>query len=104
MSKLKLIFIFAVLMLITTYQLLLVAPVFAQDCDPDGSNPNCFTIIQPSGAGFKVEPGGGSSAEGNVGRLMRNVVTILFIVGGVGVVIYFIWGAVEWIFSGGDKE
>lgn len=69
------------------------------------------------GAGFDVKPPGGvgvgntpnidiksASAEKLVENIIVNVVNILFTIGGLGVVIYFVWGAVDWIFSGGDKE
>lgn len=46
----------------------------------------------------------GFSAEGIVQVILLNVITLFFAVGGIGVVIYFIWGAVDWILSAGDKE
>lgn len=45
-----------------------------------------------------------SSAEGSVQIIVLNVISLFFAVGGIGVIIYFIWGAVDWIMSGGDKE
>ncbi len=45
-----------------------------------------------------------SSAEGSIQTIILNVISLFFAVGGIGVVIYFIWGAVDWIMSGGDKE
>lgn len=84
---------------------LLLAPLFTVYAqNTSGDNPDSFRIVQPQGAGITVKTGTGSSAEGNVGMIMRNVVSLFFVAGGVGVVIYFLWGAVEWIFSGGDKE
>ena len=41
---------------------------------------------------------------GVVGTVLKNVISLLFIVGGIATLIYFIWGAVDWITSGGDKE
>lgn len=46
----------------------------------------------------------GMSAEKLVENIVVNVIGIFFAVGGIGVVIYFVWGAVDWILSGGDKE
>lgn len=45
-----------------------------------------------------------SSAEGSIQTIILNVISLFFAIGGIGVVIYFIWGAVDWIMSGGDKE
>lgn len=58
---------------------------------------------------FKLDNNGlgvptGGSAEGTVQTIILNVITLLFAIGGIGVVIYFIWGTVDWIMSGGDKE
>lgn len=39
-----------------------------------------------------------------LGTILSNVITIMFIVGGLGLVVYFLWGALDWIFAGGDKE
>lgn len=46
----------------------------------------------------------GPSAEGIIQTIVVNVIYLFFAVGGLGTVIYFIWGAVDWILSGGDKE
>ena len=45
-----------------------------------------------------------SSAEGSIQTIILNVISLFFAIGGIGVIIYFIWGAVDWIMSGGDKE
>lgn len=49
------------------------------------------------------QPGGVKMAT-PLGNILSNVITIMFIVGGLALVIYFIWGALDWILSGGDKE
>lgn len=94
------------LITILTFSFLFLFPLFSgvHAQNTGGDNPDSFQIVQPKGAGITVKTGTGSSAEGNVGMIMRNVVSLFFAVGAVGVVIYFLWGAVEWIFSGGDKE
>ena len=53
-------------------------------------------------AGYGVTAAG--SAEGIVQTIILNVIVLFFAIGGIGTVIYFIWGAVDWILSGGDKE
>lgn len=59
------------------------------------------TVTQKQGQGIQAQ---GASAEGIVQIILLNVITLFFAVGGIGVVIYFIWGAVDWIMAGGDKE
>lgn len=61
-------------------------------------------IKQKEGQGIPVKFGSTPNAEGIVQTIILNVITLFFAVGGIGVVIYFIWGAVDWIMSGGDKE
>ena len=39
-----------------------------------------------------------------VSSIIGRALDIITIVGSLAVVIYFIWGAAEWILSGGDKE
>lgn len=67
-----------------------------------------FLFKQPKGYGIEAltgNPGGDKGlAEGIVQTILINVIGIFFTVGGLGVVIYFVWGAVDWILSGGDKE
>lgn len=61
-----------------------------------------FSVKQQQGQGVSV--GQNSSAEGIVQTIVLNVITLFFAVGGIGVVVYFVWGAVDWILAGGDKE
>jgi hypothetical protein len=49
------------------------------------------------------QPGGVKTAT-PVGNILSNVLTIMFIIGGLALVVYFIWGALDWILAGGDKE
>lgn len=60
-----------------------------------------FDIKQQQGQGILI---GSSSAEGIVQVIIVNIITLFFAVGGIGVIVYFLWGAVDWIMSGGDKE
>lgn len=39
-----------------------------------------------------------------LGIVIQNVIFLFFTIGALGFIIYFIWGAVDWILSGGDKE
>ena len=62
-----------------------------------------FTIQPPdTNAGIKVPTD--ATKDTLVGTILKNVITIFFAVGGIGAVIYFLWGTVDWILSGGDKE
>lgn len=63
-----------------------------------------FSLTQPDGQGIAAGLGKTAQAEGIVQTIVLNVITIFYAVGGLGVVIYFVWGAVDWILSGGDKE
>lgn len=59
-----------------------------------------FNIKQQKGQGVATA----MSAESTVQIIIANVISLFFTIGGIGVVIYFVWGAVDWILSGGDKE
>lgn len=65
-----------------------------------------FNLKQPEGFGIKApfQQGETPHSEGLVETILLNVISLFFAVGGIGVVIYFIWGTVDWILSGGDKE
>ena len=62
-----------------------------------------FKITQPPGAGIPANKFGGD-ANASLGGLISNIITILFIVGGIAVVIMVVLGAVQYILAGGDKE
>lgn len=61
-------------------------------------------IKQGQGQGIPVKFASTPNAEGIVQTILLNVIGLFFAVGGIGVIIYFIWGAVDWVLSGGDKE
>jgi hypothetical protein len=63
-----------------------------------------FDFQQPTGFGVGAGIAKGAKAEGLVETIISNVISMLFAIGGLGVLVYFVWGAVDWIFSGGDKE
>lgn len=56
-----------------------------------------FGAAQPAGVKYS-DPGN------NPGDIISRAVTILMVVGAIGVLVMMLWGATEWIFSGGDKE
>jgi hypothetical protein len=80
-----------------------VSPVFAQG-QPTGMQTGKAQINlgnkQPAGMGIKVV----GNPNASVGTIVSNVVLIMFIIGGMAVLVFFIWGAFDWITSGGDKE
>lgn len=41
---------------------------------------------------------------GDIGEFINNGITLAFILAIIVVLVMFVWGAVQWIFSGGDKE
>lgn len=60
-----------------------------------------FTIKQPPGYGITV---GDKSADVLLETIITNAITVVFAIAAVLVIIFLIWGAIEWIISGGDKE
>ena len=60
-----------------------------------------FSIVQPSGAGIPV---GGKTASGILSTLITNVINIIFVISAIAIVVMVLWGAFEWIISGGNKE
>lgn len=58
-------------------------------------------IRQPDNAGPEVR---NTDADTLLGGIIRNAVTLVFTLASVTTVIMFLWGAVDWILSSGDKE
>lgn len=59
-------------------------------------------IRQPvENAGVQV---GKASADSLLGGVIRNAIVLIFSIASVSAVLVFLWGALDWIFSGGDKE
>lgn len=60
------------------------------------------------GLDAKKQPGGINLTSNNpdelLGSVFKNSIVLLFTVGALGFIIMFVWGAVDWILSGGDKE
>jgi len=52
----------------------------------------------------KTQPKQGLPVDTQINTVLTNAVTIIVVVGIIAVLFMFIWGALEWIFSGGDKE
>ncbi len=71
-----------------------VAPAFAQEPSPESSGIN----IQIA------EPEAGISPNADPGKVLSNVITIVFVVAALVVLFMLIFGAFEWITSGGEKE
>lgn len=72
-----------------------------------------FALLSPPvsaqlGLDRNLQPGGLKPAQGNsaatLGTIIKNLVTLFYSLGAVGFTIMIIWGAVDWILSGGDKE
>lgn len=59
-------------------------------------------IKQPTtGGGIQV---GKTDADTLLSTIIRNAITFIFTFASVALVLVFMWGAVDWITSGGDKE
>lgn len=88
----------------TLYVFLLISLLY--NCVPANAQGGTAKLQQPKGFGIPApfQSGNTPHAEGLVETILLNVITIFYAVGGVGVVVYFLWGTVDWILSGGDKE
>lgn len=70
--------------------------------NPAGKNANTINIgNQVQNGQFGVPAPAGSSI---IGTLVKNVISLFFVFGGIATLLYFVWGAFDWIVSGGDKE
>ncbi len=49
-------------------------------------------------------PGSSGSVPENVGSLFAFVVTGIIVIAGIILLFYLLWGALQWITSGGEKE
>ncbi len=84
---------FFYLALLISYHFLLITPVQAVAQ---------IGIQQPgNNAGVVV---GNNSADTLLGGVTRNAITLVFTIASISAVIMFLWGSVNWILSGGDKE
>src|SRR3989344_4338508 len=45
-----------------------------------------------------------SKGYSDLGEFINNAITLIFIVAVIAVLIMLVWGAMQWIFSGGEKE
>lgn len=83
------------LLLISALLFLSLSPLnaFAQDEDNVGT-------INLGGAQGEF----GVSTDTTINQLITNAITIIFIIAAVLVLIMLIWGGIEWVLSGGDKE
>lgn len=59
-----------------------------------------FNIAQPSNAGIPATGTGDDLLQ----TIIKNSITIIFTVAAILVTAMLLWGAIEWISSGGDKE
>lgn len=58
-------------------------------------------VKQPKSAGIQVL----NQTTGElITKIIRNSIVIIYSIAAVAFVIMILWGATEWIFSGGDKE
>lgn len=52
----------------------------------------------------QTQPKQGLPVDTQINTVLTNAVTIIMVIGIIAVLFMFIWGAFEWITSGGDKE
>lgn len=63
---------------------------------------NAFDIAVPSSVPQPVS--NAAEAGKSTQNVLNTIITLIFVVGMLGTLLYTLWGAVEWITSGGDKE
>lgn len=88
------------LLLISALFLLALNPfsAFALDDNQDDTTVGTINLGGAQGE-FGINP-----TDTGVNTLISNAITIVFIVAAVLVLIMLIWGGIEWVLSGGDKE
>lgn len=81
---------------------LFVFPVsaWAQTNSKQNNAGSTFRINQPTGYGVQID----GTADNIIGVLVKNAIILIFSFSALGVIAYFLWGAFDWIVSGGDKE
>lgn len=60
-----------------------------------------FTINQPP---IGINAGGTEPADTLLGTVVGNAIMVIFILGAILLIFYLLWGGIDWIMSGGDKE
>lgn len=81
---------------------LFTTPLYAQNSNPKGPNTDTINIgnnLPQTNMGVPAPAG-----SGLIGTLVKNVISLFFVFGGIATLLYFVWGAFDWITSGGDKE
>lgn len=46
----------------------------------------------------------GGNGAGGISLFFNNLITLIYIIAAVVFILMFLWGALEWVLSGGDKE
>ena len=70
-----------------------------------------FSLVQPAFANTVIDPcsklgtfnGLCNISSNNLGSMVSNIITILFILAALIALFFLIWGGIKWILSGGDK-
>lgn len=65
------------------------------------SNTYAFTINQPEGYGIQV---GEANADTILQTVIGNAIKVVFALAAILIIFFLIWGAIDWVMSGGDKE
>lgn len=60
------------------------------------------TITPPEQLQPFIDKGG--AGAGGISLFLNNLITLIYIVGGIIFVFMLLWGALEWLISGGEKE
>lgn len=81
-------------LLLTLFVIFLITPAFAEE---KGQQINL-------GDNQKYGIPAVRNPNASIGNLVSNAITIMFIIGGLAVLVFIVWGAIDWITSEGDKE
>lgn len=96
--------------LITNYYLLITArlsPVFAQVTGQSMPRPNVTTVKDTAAASSTNlfdELVGTNFFQMDFGTFLSRAIDAVIIVGGLAVLLFLVWGAIDWLVSEGDKE
>ncbi len=67
-------------------------------------SPVSALTINPPGEGYGINPSPETSTDVLVSKILSNVIVIIFSVSALIFIVMLVWGALEWVLSGGEKE
>lgn len=71
---------------------------------PSGSFHDIFGVIKTPAELFNLVRAGGNSGAGAISVFLTNLLIVFYVFGGIIFIFMIVWGALQWITSGGNKE